>query len=66
MWETPAVSASSKERCEGWDSFTVPCFARFRHFNGPFWGSCTNVKSCTLANWGTTGSWRERRLSGLI
>ncbi len=30
MWETPAGPASSKERCEEWDSFTVPYFARFR------------------------------------
>jgi hypothetical protein len=35
MWETPAASASSKERCEGWDSFSVTRFARFRHFHGP-------------------------------
>jgi hypothetical protein len=35
MWETPAALASSKERCEGWDCFTVPRFARFRHFHGP-------------------------------
>jgi hypothetical protein len=27
-------TASSKERGEGWDSFTVPPFARFRHFHG--------------------------------
>ena len=31
----PAVPASSKGRCEGWDSFTVPRFARLRHFHGP-------------------------------
>lgn len=35
MWKRPAVPASSKERCEGWDSFTVPGFARLRHFHGP-------------------------------
>ena len=35
MWERPALPASSKERCEGWDSFTVPPLAGFRHFHGP-------------------------------
>ena len=35
MWETPAALASSKEQCEGWDCFTVPRFARTRHFHGP-------------------------------
>lgn len=34
MWERPAVPAFPKERYEGWDSFTVPRFARFRHFHG--------------------------------
>lgn len=34
MWETPAPPASSKRRCEEWDSFTVPRFARPRHFHG--------------------------------
>ena len=35
MWKRPAVPASSKERCEAWDGFTVPRFARVRHFHGP-------------------------------
>ena len=34
MWKRPAVPASSKERCEGWDSFTVPRFAGLWHFHG--------------------------------
>ena len=34
MWETPAPPASSKGRGEGWDSFTVPRFARSCHFHG--------------------------------
>ena len=34
MWEPPTALASSKERCKGWDSFTVPRWARFRNFNG--------------------------------
>ena len=37
MWETPAPPASPKKRCEGWDRFTVPRFARFRHFHGLVW-----------------------------
>ena len=28
-----ALSASSKRRCEEWDRFTVPRFARARHFH---------------------------------
>lgn len=34
MWEKLAVPASSKGQCEEWDSRTVPCFARVRHFHG--------------------------------
>jgi len=35
MWETPAFPAASKELCEGWDMYSVPRFAWFRHFHGP-------------------------------
>jgi hypothetical protein len=34
MWKRPAVSASSKNRSEEWESFTVPPFAQIRHFHG--------------------------------
>jgi len=34
MWETPAASASSKERRKGWDCITVPRFAWLRLFHG--------------------------------
>lgn len=39
MWERPALSVSSKERGEGWDSFIVPRFARFQHFHGPLYNT---------------------------
>ncbi len=51
MWKTPAVSASSKERCEGWDSFTVLCFARLWHFHGPLFCGCGfRIRSMTTSS----------------
>jgi hypothetical protein len=47
MWETPDPTASSKGWCEGWDSVTVPRFARFRHFHGL--SQQNNIEGGTMA-----------------
>ena len=66
MWEALVLPAPSKERCKGWNSFTVPRFARLRHFRSPcvgkefqgdVYGSGQTLGRCHAHRSGTDAVW---------